>query len=134
MSEDRYNTSKLLVIMLALELAIQQRQKQQQVVINALNPGFCRSDLFRHAPFPLNILIWLGLWILGRSAEMGSRTLVHAASAGPEMHGKYLDSCKPWDPSPYVLSEEGKQMRKKLYAELKEILEGIEPGVTAQSA
>jgi hypothetical protein len=30
----------------------------------------------------------------GRTAEMGSRTLLHGAVAGKEAHGKYLSECE----------------------------------------
>jgi hypothetical protein len=31
---------------------------------------------------------------MGRTAEMGSRTLLHAAFAGKESHGKYVSACE----------------------------------------
>jgi hypothetical protein len=33
-------------------------------------------------------------FFFARTAEMGSRTLLHAAVAGKETHGKYLSECE----------------------------------------
>jgi hypothetical protein len=32
--------------------------------------------------------------LVGRTAEQGSRTLIHAAVAGEESHGKFLSECE----------------------------------------
>jgi hypothetical protein len=84
----------------------------------------------RHAIFPLNVLAWIGKRLIGRSTEMGSRTLVAAASAGEESHGKYMTDCRVREPSKWVRSEKGKEAQKKVYKELLMILEEIEPGIT----
>ena len=132
---DRYGTSKLIVVLVARELAERLQEssssgKDSDVIINTLHPGFCRTELFRHAPFPLDYFLACSLFLLGRTPEMGSRTLVAAASAGKETHGRYLDSCKLFDESPFARSEEGVRTQKRLYAELVDILEGVQPGVT----
>lgn len=69
--------------------------------------------------------------LLARSTEYGSRTLVHAVSQGPESHGKYLSDCKIVEPSPFVLSDEGKVTQDRVWDELMKKLEAIKPGVTA---
>ena len=53
-----------------------------------------------------------------------------ATTSGPETHGAYKSDCKVVPPSAYVLSEEGQKMQKRVWAELCEKLEAIEPGVT----
>lgn len=131
MKGDRYNTSKLLVILLARELAKSMDQNgNNNVVVNTLNPGFCRSSLFRSVPFPVNWIIKLAGLLMGRTCEMGSRTLVAAAAAGPESHGRYMNSCVVGQESLFVTSEEGARAQKRVYAELMAILEGIVPGIT----
>lgn len=130
MNEDRYNTSKLLPIWVVRELAARM-PRTEPVIINALNPGFCRTDLFRHAPRLLGFIVKSAVQIIGRTTEMGSRTLMAAAAAGRDSHGGYMDSCVPREPSALVVSEEGKQLQSRVYDELFEILEGIQPGVTA---
>lgn len=129
MNEDRYNTSKLLPIWVVRELA-SRMGPNDPVIINSLNPGLCRTDLFRHAPFPLSYIIKFGLRILGRTSEMGSRTLMAAAAAGRESHGKYMDSCVIREPSKLVVSEQGHVLQTRVYDELLGILEDVQPGIT----
>lgn len=87
----RYNVSKLLEVLYTRELAARTKESgKPEVIINYLNPGLCHSSLARE------IEGW-GFYflkaLLARSTEHGSRTLVHAAEAGPETHGQYLSNC-----------------------------------------
>lgn len=100
------------------------------VILNTLNPGFCRTALFRHNRFPASAALAVTTRLLGRSAESGSRVLVYAAAAGPETHGRWLDSCETREPSAFVRSAEGQEAQARVYEELMAILEGIEPGIT----
>lgn len=68
--------------------------------------------------------------ILARSTEKGSRTLVHAASAGPESHGHYLHDCQITLPSPLVMSAQGKIAQDRVWDELLAKLEKIHPGIS----
>ena len=128
---DRYNTSKLLEILTIRDLApAMTASEKPKVILNTLTPGFCHSELMRHAVFPLNFLGWVGKRLIGRSTEMGSRTLVAAASAGEESHGKYMTDCLVREPSMWVRSKKGKEVQTRVYKELLMVLEEIEPGVT----
>ena len=64
------------------------------VVINCVSPGVCKTMLSRNANIAFKIQLKIIHFIMGRTAEMGSRTLLHAAVAGEESHGRYLSSCK----------------------------------------
>lgn len=134
MNEDRYNVSKLLEVFVVRELAARlapaHLHDDPVVILNALNPGFCRTDLFRHAPFPLNYIVGGGLRLLGRSSEVGARTLLSAAAGDRHTHGQYMDSCVLRAPSALVVSAEGQALQRRVYAELMDVLEGIQPGVT----
>lgn len=133
MTEDRYNTTKLIVILIVRQLVDAMsgpRSEDPPVLVNVVNPGYCRTQLFRHASPPLSWIIATGLVLFGRTGEMGSRTLVGGAEAGQESHGLYMDSCKVRDPAPFVLSSEGAETQKRVFGELMEVLEGIEPGIT----
>lgn len=133
-SPDRYQTSKLLEIFvvrqLAQAMAAPGSATKGAVILNTLTPGFCRTALFRDNTFPASAFLACTTRLIGRSAEAGSRVLVYAAAAGPETHGRWLDSCEDREPSAYVRSEEGARMQVRVYEELMAILEGIEPGVT----
>ncbi|KAK6581806.1 hypothetical protein PZA11_005503 [Diplocarpon coronariae] len=128
---DRYNVSKLLELLAIRELAsAMSASGKPQVILNTLSPGLCHSQLMRHAPFPLNILAPIGKLFLARTTEMGSRTLVFAASAEAETHGMYLQDCQIKEPSKWVTSKKGEEVQVKFYDELLETLEKIEPGIT----
>lgn len=65
-----------------------------------------------------------------RTTEQGARTFVHAATAvGSESHGQYMSDCKIMQPSAFVRSAEGKRASERVWEELSEKLEKIEPGV-----
>ncbi|TVY33349.1 Short chain dehydrogenase [Lachnellula occidentalis] len=131
---DKYNISKLLEILtircLAPALSASSTPTKPNIILNTLTPGFCHSALMRSARFPLNIAAYIGKLILARSTEVGSRTLVAAASAGEDSHGCYMADCKVRQPSAWVRSEKGAETQKRVYSELMEILEGIQPGIT----
>jgi len=68
--------------------------------------------------------------ILGRTTEVGSRTLVHAGCQGADTHGQYLSDCEITPPGAYVRSEEGARDQERVYKELVGKLEGIQEGIT----
>ncbi|ORY71178.1 putative short-chain dehydrogenase [Pseudomassariella vexata] len=128
----RYSNSKLLEVLVVRELATEMESspKKPRVALNLVHPGLCKSKLFRHITWPISWIIAIGFLLLARTSEMGSRTLVSAALAGEETHGKYLGDCRMMEPSRFVRSEEGKRVQKRAYDELLGILEGVEPGIT----
>lgn len=57
---------------------------------------------------------------------------MHAATdADQETHGQYLSECLVRDPVETVLSEDGKIAQEKVWKELIQRLEEIEPGIQA---
>ena len=66
-------------------------------------------------------------FLLARTTEVGSRTLLTAAVAGPESHGKYMTDAQINDDalSDFVKSADGKEASKKVWEELREILDSI---------
>ncbi|KAE9378411.1 NAD(P)-binding protein [Stipitochalara longipes BDJ] len=129
----RYPNSKLLEIFFVQALAEQVRKgphASERVIINLVNPGFCRTTLSREATGLMFIMFWLMKIFIGRTVEAGSRTLVASAAGGPETHGKYMSECSVKEPSEFVRSEEGQRTQERVYTELIEILEKIQPGIT----
>ncbi|EJD41522.1 NAD(P)-binding protein [Auricularia subglabra TFB-10046 SS5] len=130
---DRYSVSKLIQLFAVRELAALTRDSQPFVAVNALNPGLCYSDLDRNAKgfqaFQITTLRALMAW----TAEEGSRTLVHAAAAGRESHGGYMSAAKlkPEAVAPFVTTQEGAEVQKRLWAELAAKLEKFQPGITS---
>lgn len=77
-----------------------------------------------------NPILTLAKKIFCRTTEVGSRTLVHAGLGGKDTHGAYLSDCKITPCAALVEGKEGPEMQKRVWAELAEKLEHIEPGVT----
>lgn len=121
----RYPVTKLLEVLIVQELA--GRVRGSDVIINMLDPGLCHSALGREAGWGLGVM----KLVLGRSTEVGSRTLVIGASTGLESHGAYINDgyVENTTLSPFVRSDEGRQTRKKLWGELAAILDLVRPGI-----
>ena len=90
---DRYPLTKQMEIYAVRQLASLLPASKTGVIVNALNPGFCMTELSRHVGGLLWVRMRLMKAFLARSAEAGSRTLLHAAVAGPESHGCYMSNC-----------------------------------------
>ncbi|CZR66841.1 related to enoyl-CoA hydratase/isomerase [Phialocephala subalpina] len=128
---DRYNVSKLIETFCVRELAdkITESKSEGKVVANILNPGFVDTAIMRNSSFLFSIYVLTMKKLLSRTTEEGGRTLVHGAEGGDETHGQYLDDCKVGRYSGFVLSEEGMETQKRLWSELSEKLERIQPGI-----
>lgn len=126
----RYPLSKLLEVLVVRQIA--PKFKSSGVTLNMLNPGFCRSSLARSAPFPQNVVFFVMKTLLARTTEVGSRTLVAGAAGSEESHGMYMTDAvvNDEDLSEFVKSEEGDKTGKRVWEELKSILEDIQGGVT----
>lgn len=124
----RYFLSKLLVQLCAQELAARTPNSERpggvpSVVINCPSPGWCKTPLFRQddgGAIGRNMLR-----LIGRTGEVGARTLVSAITAGPETHGEYLSESQVKNASVWVRSSEGKRVQKEIWSELEEILSKI---------
>ncbi|KAH8693927.1 hypothetical protein BGW36DRAFT_300187 [Talaromyces proteolyticus] len=93
--DERYDTSKLLQIYGVRELATQlDNSDKPAITVNACTPGLCRTSLLREAPAVSKIILGAVKLVVARSAEVGSRILVHAAETHDDTHGQYLRDCK----------------------------------------
>ena len=90
----RYYASKLLLVLCMRQLAGKIASTDPKVVVNALTPGYCVTGLVKEVKGFWGWQLYVMTHSLARSAEQGSRTLVHAATLGWEGHGKYLNDCK----------------------------------------
>lgn len=129
----RYFLTKLMVLLVVRELAerIPQSGKKggarPQVILTCPNPGWYKTALFRQddgGVFARNILK-----LIGRTAEVGARTLTHAIAADQAAHGQYLSECRVKSASVFVRSPEGQKVQKRVWTELVEMLESIAPGI-----
>ncbi|RYP79126.1 hypothetical protein DL771_000104 [Monosporascus sp. 5C6A] len=133
---NRYANTKLMSLFVGREVAAQMLQSKNkgksQVVLNIVEPGSCQTQLLREKSWPwyYEAITRIGFGIIGRTPEMGARTYISAATAGWKSHGIYLEDCQLSTPHEFVDSKEGRRIQKKIYQELMEILENIEPGIS----
>jgi hypothetical protein len=80
-----------------------------------------------------NVVLRLVKKLLCRPTEVGSRTLVYGATAGPETHGQYLPDCKITALKGLAKGTAGEELQNRVCVELKQKLENIQAGVTALS-
>lgn len=130
---DRYNLSKLILTLGVRDLVARLEKSEAKkgtgrAVINNVNPGWCKTELFRDNDVGAGVR--LALRLIGRTGEQGARTLVNAAAAGKETHGRYLSECRVKNESRFVRSEEGRRVQERLGRELVDRLEKIQAGVT----
>ncbi|KAF4630073.1 hypothetical protein G7Y89_g8069 [Cudoniella acicularis] len=128
---DRYAASKLLQVFAVDEIASKMGGKSK-VVLNIISPGLVKTALGRNATGFTKFSLALMKFLMARTPEMGSRTLVHAATAGPESHGKYFTDCDITldSRSDFVKSADGLKAQQKIWDEIAKKLEAIQPGVT----
>jgi NAD(P)-dependent dehydrogenase (short-subunit alcohol dehydrogenase family) len=67
---------------------------QTGVVVNTISPGLVHTGLTRHVEQGVRDYIETLRTAYARTAEMGSRTIMHAMVAGKDSHGGYLHDCK----------------------------------------
>lgn len=93
-AKKNYMLVKLLgmAVMLAVAEATAVRTgevKEQQVIVNAVCPDLCKTDLGRNFNMFAKIMMVPFQALFARTAEQGSRSLVSATALGPESHGKF---------------------------------------------
>lgn len=123
----RYSLTKLLEVLAVREITREHSVNQLGCTINLVNPGWCHSELARELMTPAIAVV---AKIMCRTTDSGSRTLVDAAIGhGTETHGQYLSNQGPEEVSPFVASPEGLDAQKRVWHELAEKLEEIQPGI-----
>ncbi|KAK2042737.1 short chain dehydrogenase [Colletotrichum somersetense] len=124
-----YLLSKLFEVLGVRKFAEMHPASEYPVTVNNVNPGFCHSELARDID---TWRMWLMKLTLARTTEYGSRNLVYAGSVGVESHGHYISDCAVAKPSPFVRSKEGKEAQDRIWNELVQKLEAIQPGVMSK--
>ena len=90
----RYPLSKLIETLIARRFAENLPLSRTGVVLNIVCPGVCVTDLDRNAAPEFREKLAALRDRVGRTAEDGSRTLLHGVVAGKESHGLLLHSCE----------------------------------------
>ncbi|KAJ7203656.1 short-chain dehydrogenase [Mycena pura] len=130
--DQRYFVAKLLALFFCRELA-RRVDKDTGPIVVAVSPGLCATDLDHESSTnmfmaPIKRLL---MPLIARTAEMGSRTIIHAAVGKNEdvQHGKYLANCRVEEESAYSLSAEGLSVQVRLWDETMQILRNVDPRV-----
>lgn len=92
--------------------------------------SFCRSELHRDNE---TTAYRIAQKILCRPTEVGARTLVWGACAGPKSHGQYVPDCKIKPTAGLTKGKAGATLQSRVWEELKDKLEAIQPGVTSSA-
>ncbi|PTB62187.1 NAD(P)-binding protein [Trichoderma citrinoviride] len=114
---DQYATSKLLGQLFLSQLV--KRVPLSSTIINAPNPGLCKSSLSRDYNNLLDRALVSTLHhLLGRKTDVGARALTDAAvKQGPESHGEYFEDGKVQPMAPLVYKPEGQTIAERLWKE-----------------
>lgn len=133
----RYQFTKLLCVFIARRWAALPLAKD--VVVNVVNPGLCRTEIFRELPRWLNGVTLLTAW----SAEDGAKNVSRLANSCQKLlkhsepielipdvlqmawallndtpPGAYIDATAVGEPSAFAQSEEGRQLEADLWREM----------------
>ncbi|KAJ5000616.1 Short chain dehydrogenase atnD [Colletotrichum sp. SAR 10_66] len=127
--EKRYSVTKLVQILAIRQLATILPASRTGVVLNLLNPGLCNTGLAKYGRMALRLQVSMMNAVIGRTPEMGSRTILHSMFAGAESHGQYISDCQikdHWVPE-WVKNESGQKFQHMIWNQLATRLEQVEP-------
>ncbi|KAI1636380.1 NAD(P)-binding protein [Biscogniauxia mediterranea] len=127
--------SKLLQLLVLRELVSRLKAKDQKaagVTLNAVSPGLCVSNIDRGKGAP-GLASRILYSIFYRTAEVGSRTLVHGAFAGPDTNGEYLVDLKKTPVEWWIDTDMGRRVQRKAYEQTVKILEERKPGILQEA-
>ncbi|KAK0203032.1 hypothetical protein DFS33DRAFT_950306 [Desarmillaria ectypa] len=117
MQSQRYNVTKLLNVFFSRSL---QSRLPKSIIVNAINPGFCESELRRSITVTWYIALakWAMVKLIVYSAEEGSRQLVWAAVGGGEdekrLRGGYVSFSNIEEVNDYAISETSLKAQEKI--------------------
>ncbi|KAJ4290252.1 hypothetical protein N0V90_010467 [Kalmusia sp. IMI 367209] len=127
---NQYNLSKLLQLYFIIKLASvidpPNTTNPNPVVVNAMDPCFCKSELARDLTGILKFALNIFQSIAARTAEEGSRLIVQAASAGRETHGLYMRTGAVQEYAPVAKDDE---KATYIWELLCKKLEQLQPGI-----
>lgn len=103
-----------------------------RVIINLVNPGLCTSNLGRDSVNPPAVLR-LVRFILDRTTEVGSRTLVLGASAPASSHGEFQSDGANQDVEAWIYGEVGQRAQRKVFEQTLQVLEARKVGIAREA-
>ncbi|KAH7095520.1 hypothetical protein FB567DRAFT_601438 [Paraphoma chrysanthemicola] len=126
----RYALTKLVEAYAIRALAAAYPVEKTNVVINMVSPGICATGLARDTHMLVRAAQSVLHAVVARTAEEGSRTILHAMLADEGTHGKHLSGCKVKDDwiQPWMKDTDGQKMQKQIWEELGGLMEKEKPG------
>lgn len=132
--QSRYALTKLVEECAVRQFAAFCPVERTGVVVTMVAPGLCSTGLGRDARTFTKIMHEAIRAMMARTAEVGSRTILHGLVVGKEGHGKLLSGCKIkefWVPD-WVTDAEGQHLQKGIWKELVAMLEEVQPGCVSR--
>ncbi|KAA8646570.1 uncharacterized protein ATNIH1004_008003 [Aspergillus tanneri] len=132
--DSRYALTKLVEECAVHQFAALCPIERTGVVITMVAPGLCTTGLGRDARTFTKIMHEAVRAMMARTAEIGSRTILHGLLVGEDGHGKLLSGCKVkefWVPT-WLTNEEAQKLQKGIWDELVCRLESVQPGCISQ--
>ncbi|KAE8422759.1 NAD(P)-binding protein [Aspergillus pseudocaelatus] len=125
-----YPLTKLMLTLAVRHLATLVPVARTGVVMNLVCPGLCKTEISRNAPAEVQENVANFVAQCGRTAEDGSRTLLHGAVAGIDSHGCFLHSCENEENAvpQWVTNDEGKKWQRHAWEAIAKELESVNPG------
>ncbi|OIW30745.1 NAD(P)-binding protein [Coniochaeta ligniaria NRRL 30616] len=127
---NQYSLSKLLLLYATIRLSAvvdnANTTDSTPIVINSLDPCFCKTGLPGELTGALKVGIRIFEAIAARTAEEGARLVVQAASAGRETHGLYMRAGAVQEYAPIALDE---KKATYVWELLCKKLEKLQPGI-----
>ncbi|KAG6830257.1 hypothetical protein H0H87_008681 [Tephrocybe sp. NHM501043] len=89
--------------------------KQSPVIVNGVNPGFCKSELTRELNSILGAMLRLIQKLIARTSEQGGRQLIYASVAGQDnldqLRGAYISNARVSEASDFAIGKHDLQDR-----------------------
>ncbi|KAJ6616967.1 hypothetical protein B0H10DRAFT_2434660 [Mycena sp. CBHHK59/15] len=132
--QSRYLLTKLLNVLFVRALNAR-LSPSTPLIVDAVNPGYCYSELRRSFSGILAVFDYLMEKMLAFTTEEGGRQLVWAAvgeQANPErLRGEYISCSEVMEVSDFALSPQGVKAQDHIWDEMLDILGKVDPRVTA---
>ncbi|KAF8208783.1 hypothetical protein K438DRAFT_1904381 [Mycena galopus ATCC 62051] len=132
MADPRYFLTKMLNILFVRALN-DRIAASTPLTVNAVNPGFCLTSFRSDFSGVQAVVGYLMDKSIALPTEAGSRQLVWAAVGGSpnKLRGEYISLWNKVDEvSDYILTPEGAKLQDRIWNELLELLEKIDPRVS----
>lgn len=126
----RYPVSKLILLHALRYYSKQHPVSQTGVAVNFVNPGLCITELDRNVAPEIQKMLGQFRQQMGRTAEVGARTLVHGIVGGEETHGMFTSESvvKDYYTPAFIKGEEGQRIEKLVWESVKKHINEVSPG------